>query len=166
MQKYVLMKAKKQLTTPEENELILKTIAREPIGDQQTLLEKLVQKGVDMNQSTLSRRLKSLGIIKKQGAYVVASQPVVGVKGVLRKVDIAPPNLMVLHTPPGQAQALAYELDYMSQNDPESLEKGQNKVATFSEILGTIAGDDTVLVICRSEKDLRALKKKVEEKWF
>ncbi|MBP1772165.1 MAG: argR [Holophagaceae bacterium] len=108
--------------------LILQLLERSPIADQGDLLARLAAEGHELTQSTLSRRLKRLGIQKVQGHYRRVEPGVQSLPEVsLREV---PPNLLVLHTAPGFAQALGLTLDA----DPVP---GQ---------MGTLAGDDTVFV--------------------
>jgi transcriptional regulator of arginine metabolism len=114
--------------------LILQLLEATPIADQGDLLGHLAAKGHDLTQSTLSRRLKRLGVQKVQGRYrrVEASAQA------LPRVSIteAPPNLLVLRTAPGFAQALGLSLDADSV-------PGQ---------VGTLAGDDTVFVAVLPER--------------
>jgi transcriptional regulator of arginine metabolism len=108
--------------------LILRLLEDFPIADQGDLLDRLAAQGHELTQSTLSRRLKRLGVQKVQGHYrrveaAAQSRPEVTFTEV-------PPNLLVLRTAPGFAQALGLSLDA----DPVP---GQ---------MGTLAGDDTVFV--------------------
>ena len=114
--------------------LILQLLEATPIADQGDLLTRLEAQGHALTQSTLSRRLKRLGVLKVQGRYR-RMEP--GVQ-TLPEVTIteAPPNLLVLRTAPGFAQALGLSLDA----DPLP---GQ---------MGTIAGDDTVFVAVLPER--------------
>jgi transcriptional regulator of arginine metabolism len=105
---------------------ILAFLAKSSASDQRSLLAHLMQKGFALTQSTLSRRLKLLGIEKRNGVYVRAQA---NAMRVLQVLPVAP-NLLVLKTEPGFAQALAARLDR------EAL-PGQ---------AGTVAGDDTVFV--------------------
>lgn len=108
--------------------LILQLLEAAPIADQGDLLARLEAQGHELTQSTLSRRLRRLGVLKVQGRY----RRVEPGGQVLPDVTIteAPPNLLVLRTAPGFAQALGLSLD------AEPL-PGQ---------MGTIAGDDTVFL--------------------
>lgn len=110
------------------DQLILQLLEAHPIADQTDLLERLSAEGHELTQSTLSRRLKRLGVQKVLGRY----RRVEGSAQILPEVAIAeaPPNLLVLRTAPGFAQALGLSLDA----DPIP---GQ---------MGTLAGDDTVFV--------------------
>jgi transcriptional regulator of arginine metabolism len=114
--------------------LILQLLDGFPIADQSDLLARLVAQGHELTQSTLSRRMKRLGVQKVQGRY----RRVDPAPKTLPEVTIreAPPNLLVLRTSPGFAQALGFRLD----SDPV---EGQ---------VGTLAGDDTVLVAVLPER--------------
>ena len=114
--------------------LILQLLEASPVADQGDLLTRLAAKGQELTQSTLSRRLKRLGVQKLQGRY----RRMEGVPQVIPEVTLkeAPPNLLVLRTAPGFAQALGLTLDA----DPAP---GQ---------VGTLAGDDTVFVAVLPER--------------
>ena len=114
--------------------LILELIDGHPIGDQAELLVRLAGAGHPLTQSTLSRRLKRLGIQKVQGRY----RRVESTAQALPEVILleAPPNLLVLRTAPGFAQALGLSLD------AEAVEG----------LVGTLAGDDTVFVAVLPER--------------
>jgi transcriptional regulator of arginine metabolism len=121
------------------------------IRSQTELAKLLVAEGVDVTQATLSRDLDELGAVKLRGVdsgapvYVIPEDgsPVRGVQGgtsrLARLLDElmvsldASGNLMVLRTPPGAAQFLASAIDR----------------AALEEVVGSIAGDDTVAVIAR-----------------
>lgn len=113
---------------------IITLIKKKSITNQKQLLKCLSDMGTTLTQATLSRHLNRLGIHKVKGLYqaTMAEQALV-----ITGIDIAPPNMLVLHTKPGFASALAYQLDqYRAQDDPR-----------LPKLLGTLAGDDTVLTI-------------------
>jgi transcriptional regulator of arginine metabolism len=114
--------------------LILRLLDGPPILDQGDFQARLKEQGHDLTQSTLSRRLKRLGIQKVQGRYrrLEASAQLLP-EVTVREV---PPNLLVFRTAPGFAQALGLSLDA----DPV---EGQ---------VGTLAGDDTVFVAVLPER--------------
>ena len=114
--------------------LILELLDGSPITDQGDLLARLSAKGHDLTQSTLSRRLKRLGVQKVHGRYRRAEAGAQVLPGVT--ITEAPPNLLVLRTAPGFAQALGLSIDA----DPVP---GQ---------VGTLAGDDTVFVAVLPER--------------
>jgi len=130
---------------------IVELVSRMAIRSQTELAKLLGAEGVDVTQATLSRDLDELGAVKLRGAdggapvYVIPEDgsPVRGVQGgtsrlarllgeLLVSAD-GSANLTVLRTPPGAAQFLASAIDR----------------AALHEVVGTIAGDDTVMVIAR-----------------
>jgi transcriptional regulator of arginine metabolism len=138
---------------------ILEIVDREAISSQEQLRERLRSKGIEATQATLSRDIRDLGLIKRpaDGAYRrggtaigSAVDPEVecrtAVDDYLRRYDVVD-QLVVLKTDAGQAQPLAVAIDR----------------AGLAEIVGTIAGDDTILVICRSAPDAAGLSKRLEE---
>ena len=116
------------------DDLILRLLEAHPIADQTDLLARLLDEGHAFTQSTLSRRLKRLGVQKVQGRY----RRVEAGTQALPEADLTavPPNLLVVRTAPGFAQALGLALD----RDPVA---GQ---------MGTLAGDDTVFVAVLPER--------------
>lgn len=115
-------------------------ISSQAVSSQEELTEKLGQKGFTVTQATLSRDLKELKISKAHTAsgyryqiHVDKSLNSVKGNGIL-SVDFAS-NLIVIKTGPGFAGAIASAIDTN---------------AMCNAIMGTIAGDDTVLVILRS----------------
>lgn len=135
---------------------ILEVIDREPVASQEELRVKLASRGIEATQATLSRDLKDLGLVKRagDGAYVrpgiERSPPAteeqlrksIGttVRG-LERVDA----MVILRTDPGQAQSVAVLIDRVK----------------LGEIAGTIAGDDTILIVCRGAQAATA----VETRW-
>ncbi len=113
-------------TAADLDQTLLELITNERIADQFELQEALRRAGKIVSQPTLSRHLTRLGITKRGGRY---APPGDGSPSALA-VIAAPPNLVILRTRPGFANAVAYVLDHQPL-------PGQ---------AGTIAGDDTVFV--------------------
>ncbi len=125
-------------------------IARQPVRSQMELARLLAAEGIQVTQATLSRDLEDLGATKvrsPQGGLVYAVDvnlaPAESVRLPLGRLceellvsAEANGDLVVLRTPPGAAQLFASALDR----------------ASLPEVMGTIAGDDTVLVVCRSAR--------------
>jgi transcriptional regulator of arginine metabolism len=137
---------------------ILELVDGEAITSQEQLRDRLKIRGIQATQATLSRDIRDLGLIKRaaDGAYRRAgtdSRPSgnpelecrTAVDDYLRHYDVVE-QLVVLKTDTGQAQPLAVAIDR----------------ARLSEIVGTIAGDDTILVICRSAPDAVGLSKRLQ----
>ncbi|MDO4240128.1 arginine repressor [Micrococcus sp.] len=125
-------------------------LATRSIRSQAELSEALVERGLSVTQGTLSRDLVDLGAVRMRGAegmvYAVPAEGEEGVPGrtteaqasrlamMARELLVsAEPteNLVVLRTPPGAAQFLASVIDQ----------------ARVENVMGTIAGDDTILLI-------------------
>jgi transcriptional regulator of arginine metabolism len=132
--------------------VIVELVEREAITSQEQLREKLRERGIDATQATLSRDIRELGLVKRavDGAYRRVGSESAGASGetVLRRAveeylrtQETIEQLLVLRTDPGQAQPLAIAIDR----------------ARLAEIAGTIGGDDTILVICRSAQDATAI---------
>lgn len=126
---------------------ILDLIQREAVTSQEALKARLFERGIRTTQATLSRDIRNLGLVKHgpEGAYRRpdglpsgngrSSERTVAhaVADYLRRFDVVA-QMLVLKTDAGEAQPLAVEID-----------RGH-----LPEVVGTIAGDDTVLVICRT----------------
>jgi transcriptional regulator of arginine metabolism len=144
---------------PQRQAAILEIVEREPVTSQEQLRERLRTRGIDATQATLSRDIRDLGLVKRaaDGAYRRGTLAETegrdrisvferAVEDYLRRHETVE-QLLVLKTDPGQAQPLAVAIDR----------------APIPEIVGTIAGDDTILVICRSAGHASALSRKLDE---
>ncbi len=134
---------------------ILRLVTGEPIANQEDLRRRLAAQKLRVTQATLSRDLQELRLVKTPGGYRPGaalpeeSAPLPPLARALGEflLDIRPAeNLLVLKTPPSGAQPLAAAVDG----------------AKFTEIAGTIAGDDTVLIITPNKKSRESLQKKIE----
>jgi transcriptional regulator of arginine metabolism len=126
---------------------ILEAIAERPIGSQEELRQILLRQGLDVTQSTLSRDLRDLRIARvptSSGVRYLVSEPAsedaqrAGLAAILPQLFSSIEGvgvLAVLKTVTSGAQPVALALDREVGPD----------------LLGTIAGDDTILLICRSE---------------
>jgi len=125
---------------------IINIIQHQDVCEQSDIQHRLTERGYNVPQATLSRRLKKLGIAKILGIYKIIDfkQPHLPL---ILNLQISDFGLIILHTNPGNANSLAYFIDqkYVTHHP---------KNPKISEILGTIAGDDTVLVVVKSKKHL------------
>ena len=119
--------------------LIINATKERQITEQSHLQEYLQQKGYEMPQATLSRRLKKLNIAKVAGIYRMVGLHSPSLPLVLN-IQISDNGLIVMQTLPGHANSLAFYIDqtYVTYHPKQPKNSG---------ILGTIAGDDTVLLI-------------------
>lgn len=135
---------------------ILKLVSGQQVASQDELRLRLREAGLRVTQATLSRDLHELNLVKTSGGYMALPQeaaPAAALSALARAArqfcrDIRPAqNLLVLKTPPGGAQTLAAAFD----------------AERWKEVLGTVAGDDTVLIVTASTRQRLALQKKIED---
>ena len=135
---------------------IVDIVHRSPVRNQEQLRRSMRAAGFNVTQATLSRDIRDLGLVKggADGAYQAPPQrtPQNGqsllhraAADYLSRVDRVQ-QMVVLRTGPGQAQLLGVAIDS----------------AQLPEVVGTIAGDDTILVIARDARRARALVKRLE----
>ena len=144
------------------HKLILELISQYDIGTQEELLLMLRNSGYDVTQATVSRDVKELRLLKTLGSngvyrYSVDQALPTGYNGMfdalfsnsLVNVDFAG-NICVIKCAAGLAQAACAAIDSMN----------------VSEVVGTIAGDDTIFVLCRTTDEAQgvaeALKRKIK----
>lgn len=126
---------------------ILSLLQREEISEQSELQQRLNGLGLDVPQATLSRRLKKLNIAKVSGIYKIIDYDMPHIPVVVN-MQVSDFGHIVLHTHPGCANALAIYID--KRYVPFAPKDNQEKL-----IMGTIAGDDTVLLITKNKKRLQ-----------
>lgn len=136
---------------------ILKLIRGGSVATQEELAQRLAAAGVDASQVTLSRDIRELGLIKTAAGYreprgvgpeaARDNLPRV-LQEFLRDIRVAQ-NLVVLRTVPGGAQPVARALD--SEERPE--------------IVGTVAGDDTIFIAAPSAASAKSLQRKLLKLW-
>jgi transcriptional regulator of arginine metabolism len=145
----------RRLGKGERQRLITSLVARKRIGTQLELLAALQAAGCTVTQATVSRDIAQLGLVKRQDELgrpryaVPAGRPRRGdpreaarrILGEFGRRATAAQNLVVLQSELGSAPAIARALDGLGH----------------PRIVGTLAGDDTVLVIARNPADARAL---------
>lgn len=136
---------------PRRHSLIAHLLRSQSVESQEHLQELLAAKGVHVAQATLSRDLRALGVVKGPSGYFLPDEvrvaPIVGEGSLartlnmfVRSVDVGG-SLVVLRTGPGHAQIVALELD---RSPPDNM-------------MGTIAGDDTIFIASRSERRAQQL---------
>ena len=130
----------------ERQQRILSLIQAKPIGTQADLRGLLERSGVPSTQSSLSRDLDELGVVKHHGHYTLPRTNGRTTRGLL-SLEHAGDCLVIARTIPGLASAVAVEIDG----------------AALPEIVGTIAGEDTIFIAVREPKAQRITVKKVWE---
>ena len=121
---------------------ILELISTHAIGTQEELADALAREGWEVTQSSVSRDIAALHLLKANGVYrraAAAQRPRQDpdeqriAEGVLT-IETAGEALLVLHTPPGEANRVGAALDRLA----------------WPEVLGNISGDDTIFVALRN----------------
>ena len=125
---------------------ILNLIRARPIGTQEALRAQLERSGVPATQSSVSRDLEELGVVKHHGRYALPQANGNSTRGLV-SLDTAGEILIVAKCLPGRASAVAVEIDD----------------TTVPEIVGTLAGEDTIFIAVRDQKAQRAAMKKIWE---
>ena len=137
--------------------LILRILDAHEVTSQEMLRELLADEGLAVAQGTLSRDMRELGLAKipnASGTPVYTAPPDV-VDPTPRLTRLLPPlfigadgtgNLLIVKTVTGGAQPIAVAIDYEE----------------WEEIVGTVAGDDTILLVLRKASQLAAVRRRLE----
>lgn len=150
------------MSTLERRDIVRRLIATGTIHTQTELVSALAERGMDVTQATVSRDLAGLGVVRAfrggRLTYLLPDDMTEGgaaaaAEGRLRRLlaDLplsiaeAPP-LVVLRTSPGAANAIASSLD----------------LSAWDEVVGTIAGDDTIFVACADAAAMGRLRARLE----
>ena len=123
---------------------ILEIISSRRVESQQELAEQLLRRGVGATQSSVSRDIDEMGLVKTGGFY---SQPRddAALSGPLVEMDTAGDQLIIIKTEIGEAQPTALHIDR----------------AKITEIIGTIAGDDTIFIAVKNQAAQRLAMTKI-----
>jgi len=135
--------------------VIRELVGKAPIASQDELRQKLAGRGFHVTQATLSRDIHELRLSKGPDGYSFSNgadqedDSLPGIREVLESFGLEvrqAANLLVLVTTTGGAQPIAAGIDYED----------------WPEVVGTIAGDDTVLIICPDVEQAKQLKTRIE----
>jgi transcriptional regulator of arginine metabolism len=130
----------------ERQKRILNLIRAKRVGTQEELRAHLEHAGVPATQSSVSRDLEELGVVKHHGFYAMPHANGDAARGLL-SLDVAGDVLVVARCLPGRASSVAVEIDD----------------AGVAEIVGTLAGEDTIFIAVHDQKSQRAAMKKIWE---
>ncbi|HEV2500420.1 MAG TPA: ArgR family transcriptional regulator [Terriglobia bacterium] len=135
---------------------ILDILRTEAVPTQTGLRTALAQRGIHVTQATVSRDIEELGLVKTREGYKLAGaseaaappQPTLAVilKEFLREVRLAS-NLVIVRTHPGNAHSVAVALDSTG----------------WPEIMGTVAGDDTIFLATAGARQAARVRNKIME---
>jgi transcriptional regulator of arginine metabolism len=134
---------------------ILAICRERQVRSQEEMSEILAQQAISVTQATLSRDLRELGLVKVRGSYripgeVPSSQPDEVVRRAFAQYVVktgVSENIAMIKTSPGNAHSVAVVVD----------------AAQWPEVLGTIAGDDTVFVLLRKASMAKKLLDRIQE---
>ena len=143
------------------HQAILELVGSGPVPSQEELQRLLHKKGFDAGQATLSRDIRELGLVKTVEGYSLPGNsngngnghgeaPLPSASRLVREFVTsvrAAQNLLVTKTSVGSAQPVAAALD------------GEN----WPEAIGTIAGDDTILIVCTDSRSAGRLASRIQE---
>jgi transcriptional regulator of arginine metabolism len=119
-------------------------------GNQAALIAAMKEQGIQVAQPSMSRDLRALGAVKTDGGYVLREMdhvtPLEALRSLLRDVDSAGPNLILIHCEPGAASAIARALE---------AEKHEG-------LVGTVAGDDTVMAAVATKVAGRHIQSRIQ----
>lgn len=138
---------------------ILELIDRERIGTQEELVTRLEEEGYHVTQATISRDIKQLGLMKVTGTdgaqfyrrteedeHTYSRKYVRVLREGLLSMEAAE-NILVIHTMTGMANAVGAALDHLR----------------FDKVVGTVAGDDTILCVVKSREDAEMVLRTIED---
>ena len=141
----------------ERQEAILEVIREHRVTSQEALRALLAERGIEVTQATLSRDIRELRLVKLPGAGSTArytlpeewehSPPLETLLPMLFLSAEGSGNLLVVRTLTGGAQAVALGIDWEE----------------WPEVLGTLAGDDTILLVLRKEGETDTVRARLEE---
>jgi transcriptional regulator of arginine metabolism len=143
------------MNKPLRQRAILELLERGPVPSQEDLQRILNRRGFDVGQATLSRDIRDLGLVKTSEGYTVAQGDTSAeaalppVSRLVREFVLSirtAQNLLVIKTSVGSAQPVAAALD------------GED----WEEAVGTIAGDDTILMVCPDRRAAKRLEGRIQ----
>jgi len=147
------------LRKQQRQQTLLRLVSEKRLATQQDVVRALRTAGYAATQATVSRDIVEIGLVKvaRDGTHVYAPPASVPVSGGIERLrrfceeypvqGSVAGNMVVLRTPPGTANALAIALD----------------TSGFTDVVGTIAGDDTVFVAARDPARARLINKRLAE---
>jgi transcriptional regulator of arginine metabolism len=143
------------MSKPLRQKVILELLDERSVGSQEDLQRALGRRGLKVGQATLSRDIHDLGLVKTGAGYMLPGEAVTEpalppVSRLVREFVLevrSAQNQLVIKTTVGSAQPVAAALD------------GQD----WEEAIGTIAGDDTILMVCADKKGANRLAARMRE---
>ncbi|PWM70868.1 MAG: arginine repressor [Bacillota bacterium] len=147
------------MTKKERQRIVLELVGEEEIDTQEELTAKLNERGIEVTQATVSRDINELNLVKVAGkikkfkyARVALQSEAISEKSVNHFKEIVESmtcanNLIVIKTISGNANAAASIVDKIHS----------------PHVLGSVAGDDTLLIVAKSNRDAEIMLKRLKE---
>ena len=142
---------------------ILELIAAQPIARQEALSEALKTIGIETTQSTLSKDIKELGVVKApdgSGGFCYQAPASGAGHAFFNGEDLLQREVrdFVVHTDSAGHTVVVKTITGRAQGVCEAMDQ-----ARWPEVVGTLAGENTIFMLCRSESDCRRLRGRIEE---
>ena len=147
-------------TKKKRKKLLTQIISKENINDQNQLQSELEKNDIEATQATISRDLAEMGVIKVRvdaGRYIYQIFTKIGTDVIFKKLNVlfnnfvyeikGTNNMVLILTSPGNANGVANYIDRLE----------------WAEILGTIAGDDTILVVIINVKERKKIQQRFQD---
>lgn len=136
------------MKTLARREKLKQLVATKRLSRQAEIVQELERLGFSVTQSCVSRDIARLGIVKMNGVYALPrSLRTAATHGTILALDTAGDNLIVIKTEPGEAAPVALAIDH----------------AQFAEVVGTVAGDDTLFVAVKTAADQSAAIQRIKQ---
>ncbi|EGP4872462.1 ArgR family transcriptional regulator [Enterococcus faecium] len=140
--------------------LIRQMITEQPIGTQEELLTRLHEAGADVTQATISRDIREMKLVKSQDEnkivrYTLFNQPSVSLNEERLRTAIRREVLRI--------QSVQFMVIVLTERNGADVVTNWLDEVAYSEVVGTMAGVDTFIIICRSEEEAQRFAEKLEK---
>ncbi|HGF7994737.1 TPA: arginine repressor [Enterococcus faecium] len=143
--------------------LIRQMITEQPIGTQEELLTRLHEAGADVTQATISRDIREMKLVKSQDEnkivrYTLFNQPSVSLNSLNEERLRTAIRREVL-----RIQSVQFMVIVLTERNGADVVTNWLDEVAYPEVVGTMAGVDTFIIICRSEEEAQRFAEKLEK---
>ena len=140
--------------------LIRQMITEQPIGTQEELLTRLHEAGADVTQATISRDIREMKLVKSQDEnkivrYTLFNQPSVSLNEERLRTAIRREVLRI--------QSVQFMVIVLTERNGADVVTNWLDEVAYPEVVGTMAGVDTFIILCRSEEEAQRFAEKLEK---
>ena len=140
--------------------LIRQIITEQPIGTQEELLARLHEAGADVTQATISRDIREMKLVESQNEnkivrYTLFNQPSVSLNEERLRTAIRREVLRI--------QSVQFMVIVLTERNGADVVTNWLDEVAYPEVVGTMAGVDTFIIICRSEEEAQRFAEKLEK---